>query len=353
MDFDARKSGPRGIPPQEERGISFKDLKEILKEPFPEKGGGTAASRETEAPASDSAEIIYRQSIIEREKVINDLLEGKQPSLEPLVQVVTHFVEALSISSHFLGVSFSYSKDLFYPLFKSVNHAILAIKLGMGLEKYDKNDLIKLGVACLLSDVGIWKVPRELILKTGSLSPSEQAEVRRHPTYSGEMLKILPPEHQWLRTVAEQSHERENGSGYPRGLRGDEILEFAKIIGLVESYEAITHYRPYRPEGLRTPDAALKELINVHEFEGYSGELVKILVKQLSVFPPGSWVRLNTGEIGQVLESNSFAPLRPKVEVWIDASQKRLKNPKIIDLDKGLLVYITGCVNPAALPEEK
>ena len=80
---------------------------------------------------------------------------------------------------------------------------------------------------------------------------------------------------------------------------------------------------------------------------------MKVLVKQLSVFPPGSLVRLNTGEMGQVLESNSFAPLRPKVEVWIDTSQKRLKNPKVIDLDKGLLVYITGCINPTTLPKEK
>jgi len=353
MEFDARKSGPKDVPPQEERGISFKDLKEILREPSSTNVGGPAKSKGTEAAAADSTEVLYRQAIIEREQVIRDLLEGKQPSLETLIRIVTDFVEALSISSHLLVVSFSYSKDLFYPLFKSVNHAILAVKLGMGFEKYEKNDLIKLGVACLLSDVGIWKVPRELILKTGRLSPSEQAEVRRHSTYSGEMLKILPTGHQWLQTVAEQSHERENGSGYPRGLRGDEIHEFAKIIGLVESYEAITHYRPYRPEGLRTPDAALKELINSHESEGFSGEMVKILVRQLSVFPPGSWVRLNTGEIGQVLESNSFAPLRPKVEVWIDASQTRLKNPKVIDLDNGLLVYITGCINPAALPKEK
>ena len=353
MEFDTSESGQEEIARHAQRGISFKDLKDLLKEPTPKKERGLAKDSGTEAAAADSTEVLYRQAIIEREQVIRDLLEGKPPSLEPLVRIIMDFVEALSTSSHLLVLSFSYSKDLFYPLFNSVNHAILAIKLGMGLEKYEKTDWVKLGVACLLSDVGIWKIPRELILKAGHLSPSELAEVRKHPTYSGEMLKTLPPEHLWLRTVAEQSHERENGSGYPHGLRGDEIHEFAKIIGLVETYEAITHYRPYRPGGLRTPDAALKELINIHESEGYPGELVKILVKQLSVFPPGSWVCLNTGEIGQVLESNSLAPLRPKVEVWIDTSQKRLQNSKVIDLDKGLLVYITGCINPAALPKEK
>jgi HD-GYP domain-containing protein (c-di-GMP phosphodiesterase class II) len=346
MGFDLSGSS------HEEEGIPFKDLKDVLDETSPPDDGEPIRDFGKEDKETNSAETLYQQAVLDREQVIKDLLEGKQPSLRPLDRIITSFVEALSTSSDLLVTSFSHSEDQSYPLFKSVNHSILAIKMGMGFEKYVKRDLIRLGVACLICDVGMWKIPRELIFKIGSLSHSEHAEIKRHPIYSGEMLKVLKSEHQWLRTVAEQSHERENGSGYPDGLKGDEIHEFAKIIGVVESYEAITHYRPYRVEGSHTPDEAIKELIKVQAVGGYPWELIRTLVRQLSVFPPGSWVSLNTGEIGRVLDSNSLAPLRPKVEVLFDSSRKRLREPKLKVLDQDLLVYITGCVNPRTLPDK-
>lgn len=351
MEFPREKTDPKEASPQEKGGISFKDLKELLKKP-PAEAEQRVETREKEAAAAPSAEALYQKALLELEQVIKTLLEDKRPDLSALSQIVADCVAALSAGSQLLIISFSYPEAAFYSFLHAVNTTVLAIKLGMGLG-YEKEDLIKLGMAALLHDVGMWKISQDIILKEGPLAPPERAEMRRHVAYSQILLSALPPGYEWLRTIAEQTHERENGSGYPKGLKGDEIHEHAKIIGLIDAYEAMTHHRPYRTGGYRTSDDALKELIHVRETQGYSWDLVKTLVRQVTVFPPGSFVRLNSGEIAQVLEINPLAPLRPRVEVCFDAAKKRLKTPKVIDLDQDTLVYITASILPTELPKKE
>lgn len=345
MEFPNEKKGP------EEKEISFRDLQAIPKKPVHPTVRWPIEAGHEEAATTDSPEPLYNQAIVTFEQVVKGLLEGRRPDLSPPIRIATDFVGPLSTSSRLLFLSLSYAETPFYPLLNAVNSTLLAIKVGMGVG-YAKEDLIKLGVASLLHNVGMWKIPREVLLKPGPLSASERMEIKKCPLYSKELLKTLPPGYEWLATVAEQTHERETGSGYPNGLKGQEIHEFAKIIGLVDAYEAMTRYRPYRAGGFRTPDEAIKELLHCREAEGYSEDLIKTLLRQLSVYPPGSFVRLNSGEIARVLEINPLAPLRPRVEVLFDPGLKRLKTPKVLDLDQDLLLYITGCLLPTALPKE-
>ena len=342
-------------PPEVKEPVKPPEVKEPVKPPEVKEPVKPPEVKEPVKPpevkiAAGLPEALYRQALDELDRLARVLLEGKQPDLSLLVRIVTDFVEALSSSSRLLIISFTYTGNPFYPLLNSINNTILAIKLGMGLN-YEKKDLIKLGIACLFHDVGMWKIPRELILKPGPLTSSEQAEIKRHPIYNKEMVKALPSEYEWLQQIADQTHERDNGSGYPHGLHGQAIHEFAKIIGLVDMYESMTHYRPYRPDGMFPPDEAVKTLLRGSEWKD-SKELVKALVQQLTVFPPGSWVRLNTGEIAQVIETNPLTPLRPKVEVRFNTSQMRLQNPKAMDMNQDPLIYITGCILSTKLPEK-
>ena len=108
-------------------------------------------------------------------------------------------------------------------------------------------------------------VPKRILDKPGPLTTDETTLVRQHPEKGFRILQRLGAEFEWLANVALQEHEREDGSGYPSGLKGDEVHEYAKIVGLADAYESLTHVRPYRDK--RTAFDAVKELITVATVE--------------------------------------------------------------------------------------
>ncbi|MBI4712649.1 MAG: hypothetical protein HY762_05030 [Planctomycetes bacterium] len=95
-------------------------------------------------------------------------------------------------------------------------------------------------------------------------------------------------------------------------MAGESINEYAKIIGLADTFEAITHARPHRPS--RSGQAAIKELIETAA-EQFDKEVLKVLVKRIGIYPVGTWVKLNTGEVARVVRVNEMFPLRPNVMV--------------------------------------
>ena len=226
-----------------------------------------------------------------------------------------------------------------------VNVAIFAIEIGVGL-LYSREQLIKLGVAGLLHDVGMWKIPREIIEKHGHLNDEEFEMVRKHPEYGFEILSSLGEEYAWLAEIALQEHERENGQGYPRGLKGEEINESAKIIGLADVYEAISHFRCYKKHLI--PHYALKELLNTQRGV-FPSRIIKALIGRFSIFPLYSYVRLNSGYIGRVIEVNEAYPLRPTVKILFDSQKKKVDKIQTINLADTPILYITGAVDEEEL----
>jgi HD-GYP domain-containing protein (c-di-GMP phosphodiesterase class II) len=231
----------------------------------------------------------------------------------------------------------------------AVNVAIFSLKIGMGLD-YNENQLIRLGTVALLHDIGMAKLDPELVNKEDVLSKEEYEEMKRHPEYSYEMLTRLGTSYEWIASVVRQEHERINGKGYPRGLSGDEIHEYAQVIGLVDFYEALTHTRPQRRRFL--PYDAVK--IVVEDERGvFSPRLIKTLLKKISVFPLEGFVKLNTNEVGKVIETSEDRPLRPTVKILYDADGHSLKVPKVISLKDTPLIYITRSVYEEDLLGEK
>jgi HD-GYP domain-containing protein (c-di-GMP phosphodiesterase class II) len=119
------------------------------------------------------------------------------------------------------------------------------------------------------------------------------------------------------------------------------VVPEAKILGLAETYTGLTLPPTARPR-LR-PHEAVRELVKSRH-EAFPPTLIKALLSEISVFPPGTVVRLNTEEIGRVVGVNRHHPLRPRVELLADSKGQRLPSPKAVDLSQAPFLYITGPV---------
>ncbi len=259
--------------------------------------------------------------------------------MEEFTKIATGFVDALQQSDHFLTKAIAGKKGS--PIISNmVNVAILATKLGMGIG-YQREALIGLALAGLLHDVGMLQLPESLLSNPGKLNEADRAQVRQHPEIGFQMLSKLGAQYGWLAQVAWQEHERWSGQGYPRGLKGEQIHEYARIIGIVDIFDALMSPRPYRQRML--PHEAIRELLTA-EKTAFPGTIIKVLVQQFSLFPLGTIVQLNTGEVGVVTQLNARYPLRPVVSVNQGAGGPGSGAAKSVDLSATTLVHIVEVV---------
>jgi HD domain-containing protein len=224
-----------------------------------------------------------------------------------------------------------------YLVFHQARVAVMAVRIAAN-SGYERSRLGALGMAGALIDVGLWQMP-ESVRRTEAASGDELAAYRSHPRMSAETLRRWgAPDDRIVAAVLEH-HEREQGQGFPQGLTGAAIDPDAKILGLADLYAGLTVPATSRPR-LR-PHEAVREIVKSRH-EAFPTALVKALLSEISVFPPGTIVRLNTDEIGRVVAVNRNHPLRPRLEVMADSKGHRLPAPKIIDLSEAPFLYITG-----------
>lgn len=242
-----------------------------------------------------------------------------------------------------------YRKDFKYDSkVHGINMAIFAIKIGEGLG-YKRDQLVELGIAALIHDIGMCKIPDEVVNKEGILTNEEYALIKKHPQFGYEIvLNSLGEKYKWLAEVVSQEQEREGGQGYPRGLQGNEIHEYAKVIGIVDVYEALSHPRPQRKRFL--PYEATKVIVNSSK-NMFPQKLIKALLTKLSCFPISSYVVLNSKAIGRVVETNEASPLRPVIEMLYNSMGKKLTEKKIVKLQDTPLLYITDSMFEEDLPK--
>jgi HD-GYP domain-containing protein (c-di-GMP phosphodiesterase class II) len=131
-----------------------------------------------------------------------------------------------------------------------------------------------------------------------------------------ELLRKNPEVSLLVAHMAFQHHERPNGSGYPRGLQGDEIHEYANIIAIADVYDALISDRPYRRGIL--PHEAYEVLLELTRTQ-LDLNILKVFFKYVAIFPVGSLVQINTGEIGVVIEVRQQFPLKPQIRIILDA----------------------------------
>jgi hypothetical protein len=218
--------------------------------------------------------------------------------------------------------------------------AILAARIGLNIG-YDRPRAVALATAGALIDIGLWQSPDALLRRVDNLSAEDQAVYRAHPQRGATLLKSWHAPAELIEPVL-QHHEREQGQGFPQRLAGTAISQDAKILGLVDAYTGLTLPSSRRP-GLR-PHEAIRDIVR-SKHESFSPALIKALLSEISVFPPGTLVKLNTGEVGQVTAVNRNHPLRPRIEIVADSRGNRPLTAKSIDLSETPFLYITGPVS--------
>jgi HD-GYP domain-containing protein (c-di-GMP phosphodiesterase class II) len=184
-------------------------------------------------------------------------------------------------------------------------------------------------------------MPETLLRRLDTLTGDELATYRSHPRLSAELIRRWAPPDEAIAQAVLDHHEREQGQGFPQGLTGAAVDSDAKILGLADAYTGLTVPPTARPR-LR-PHEAVREIVKSRN-EAFPSPLIKALLSEISVFPPGTVVRLNTEEIGRVIAVNRNHPLRPRVEIMADARGQRLPTPKTVDLAESPFIYITGPV---------
>ncbi|MGD8667954.1 MAG: HD domain-containing phosphohydrolase, partial [Desulfobacterales bacterium] len=228
-----------------------------------------------------------------------------------------------------------------YVVYHPVNVAVFAIKIADHLG-FERNRQVEIGMAGLLHDVGMAAVPDSVLFKQGRLNDEEVKIFRQRPNLSSKILRQISPEHAYLAECAVQVYERIDGSGYPRGLKADEMHEYAQIIGLLDMYESLIHSRPQR--GKRTPFAAVKEIINSSK-NHFRKEHLKALLSVFTAFPIHSYVRLNSDAIGKVVETYPDQPLRPKIQIIYDSQKRKVLTEKIVALPEDPLLHIVDSIS--------
>ncbi len=221
----------------------------------------------------------------------------------------------------------------------SVNNMIYCLKIGMRIG-YTSLRLTELCIAALHHDVGMFLVPEAIIAKEGNLTESELDIIKKHTATGRDLLNSFDTAYPNIGRAIYEHHERESGRGYPRGIKGDEISEYAKIIGICDSYEAMTHNRPHKK--------AVEQYISVLELARtkdllFPPHIMKIFLDEITLYPIGSYVRLNNKSIGVVIQTNQSNPFKPKVRLLVDGQGNKMVEEKLVNLaDTPILTVVTG-----------
>jgi HD-GYP domain-containing protein (c-di-GMP phosphodiesterase class II) len=231
-----------------------------------------------------------------------------------------------------------------YTYMHSVAVCALMVALSKQL-KLDEGQTRAAGVAGLLHDLGKAAMPMEVLNKPGKLTDAEFSIIKSHPEEGYKMLLGGTGISEMTLDVCLHHHEKIDGSGYPKRLKGDEISLYAKMGAVCDVYDAITSNRPYKAgwdpaESLRK----MAEWTNGH----FEPVVFQAFVKSLGIYPVGSLVKLNTGRLGIVVEQGEKSLLTPFVKVFFSTKSNARVKPEVVDLSRpGCQEKIVGREDPA------
>lgn len=215
-----------------------------------------------------------------------------------------------------------------YSYLHSLSVASLCISFAQSIN-LDAEQVRELGIGGLLHDIGEVRIPSRILNKPGPLTDDEFEIMKQHVTRGTEILQRTPRISEGSMTVTAQHQERLDGSGYPKGLRGDAIDLFGQVAAIVDVYDALTSARSYNVP--LPPTAALRKLYEWSDMY-LNRYLVEKFIAHIGIYPVGSLVRMRNGDVGVVLRHGENSLLRPVVRIIFDRYNRRVNDTSEVDL---------------------
>lgn len=291
------------------------------------------------APAADSgddydhelpmAKKIYREAKQVVQRALNDARMGKEVNADAVSQVVIGLTDSMLRNADALTSLARIKCYDEYTFFHSVNAAVLGLSMGRSLGM-DSDALHLLGMGSMLHDIGKMKIPVQILNKPGPLREFEFEIMKQHALRGAEILSKTTGLKEDVIRPALEHHERINGSGYPFGKKRDALTEFGLISSVVDVYDAVTSDRVYHKA--MPPHEALRLLFSLGQKGHLDPSFVSRFIRCVGIYPVGSCVTLDTGEIGIIRQINHEDPLAPKIVLVKDADGKLFISPVELDL---------------------
>ncbi|MCU6710409.1 HD-GYP domain-containing protein [Paenibacillus sp. J5C_2022] len=297
-------------------------------------------------PPSLISEETFRESVKEIKTRFREMMDRPKRKrgvafpyiAQPFKGMMNRIIDDLSGNSDAMIMLINMGTVDHYLYQHSLNVCVYSTLLGMA-NGYSREETMTLGMGALLHDIGKTQISMNVLKKPDSLTNEEYEKMKRHAMIGFELLKDEPNMPLLAAHCALQHHERLDGSGYPRGLKGTDIHDYAKWIGIVDSYDAMTTSRIYRAPML--PHEAMERL---YAGSGilYEQHMLQLFRDKVAIYPIGITVRLDTGESGVVVDFNHSYPHRPIVRILTNEAGEEISVPYEIDLSKQLTIMIVG-----------
>jgi HD-GYP domain-containing protein (c-di-GMP phosphodiesterase class II) len=204
----------------------------------------------------------------------------------------------------------------------NIGVGVLATLIGKWL-KISGDDLTTLSLAAILHDVGKVKLPIDLLHKDGELTANEYKLIQQHTVLGYQMLRETPDLKPQIAAVALQHHEKEDGSGYPLGLKGNKIDLFSKIVAVADIFHAMSSNRPYHEP---VPFHSIVKQMKQGIFGELEPQIVSVFLRNITRKLVGTQVVLMDGRFGEIVYINPHDDLKPMIKVnnvFIDLSKER------------------------------
>ncbi|NOY09834.1 MAG: HD-GYP domain-containing protein [Spirochaetes bacterium] len=322
-------------------GQLIRDISDVLK-------GSGGEEKLWEIPREKEYVRVYLSSIEKMSEIFadirdkNDVFHSRIDNLlnELLTAVKEHTNEMIQLTI-FGGIADNkFSRS-------AVNCTVLSTVIGMTL-KIISHRLIQIATGALLHDVGMLRVPSDILDKKDKLAPDELNQIRTHPIHSYRIITQQLKYPETIAAIALQHHERWDGNGYPRKLHGNDILLSSRIVSVADAYEAMISERPYRNSMIGY--SAMKAILSDNG-RMFDPTIIKAFLNSMGIFPIGSIVQLNDSSIGRVIETHTAAPLRPRLELIIDEYGDKYAETQVVDLLKKKNLFIVKAIDLKELNE--
>jgi HD-GYP domain-containing protein (c-di-GMP phosphodiesterase class II) len=295
---------------------------------------------------------LYRTSVMQMDRILGEIKANRavdKKEIDNIIEKLTR--ESLNASDEMTAFVFRNDKAELSFGRSAVNCVILSVIVGASV-KMDQKRMKILASAAALHDVGMLRIPDDIIEKKSNLTNEDIKRIRTHPLHAYQIIFKELEYQEEIALIALQHHERWDGKGYPRKLSGKNIAVEARIVSVVDAFDAMVKEKPYRSSMIGYN--AMRQLLNDNS-RRFDSEILKVFIKSMGIYPIGSFTLLNNGSIGRVVKIQRQAPLRPIIKLLVDQQgTKYLKEDgPVVDLAKEKEAFIARAIDPHAVGMKK